>query len=95
MTNRKNFARRLRSGKNLVNLPSSKKGVDATLIGPYNLSSSLGVHGQINHPIVSSAIVKIISDCKDAALTYKARDFRPLTVGVDTPFFDQYSIKNT
>jgi 2-keto-3-deoxy-L-rhamnonate aldolase RhmA len=79
----------------IVNL----KGVDAILVGPYDLSSSLGQPGEINHPLVQSAIDKIIIACQDAnvsmgffgvsaeaVLPYKERGFTLLTVGVDTTF---------
>lgn len=74
-------------------------GVDAILIGPYDLSASLGMPGDINHPTVQSAIDKIIKSCQaanvslgffgvsaEAVLPYKDRGFTLLTVGVDTTF---------
>ena len=73
------------------------KGVDAILIGPYDLSASLGKPGEIDHPSVQSALDKIIKGCQDAnvsmgffgvsaeaVLPYKERGFNLLTVGVDT-----------
>ena len=82
-----------------INDIANLKGVDAILIGPYDLSSSLGVPGEINHPLVQSAIDKIIKGCRDAnvsmgifgvsaeaVLPYKERGFTLLTVGVDTTF---------
>ena len=75
------------------------KGVDAILIGPYDLSASLGKPGEINHPLVQSAINKIIKACQkakvsmgffgvsaEAVLPYKERGFTLLTTGVDTTF---------
>jgi 4-hydroxy-2-oxoheptanedioate aldolase len=75
------------------------KGLDAILIGPYDLSASLGKPGEIEHPIVQSAINKIISACQranvrmgyfgvnaEAVLPYKDKGFTLLTVGVDTTF---------
>jgi 2-keto-3-deoxy-L-rhamnonate aldolase RhmA len=79
----------------IVNL----KGVDAILIGPYDLSASLGKPGEIDHPSVQKAINKIIAGCKkanvsmgffgvsaEAVLPYKEKGFSLLTVGVDTTF---------
>jgi 2-keto-3-deoxy-L-rhamnonate aldolase RhmA len=40
------------------------EGVDAALIGPYDLSSSLGLVGQLNHPEVKTAIEKIRNLCQ-------------------------------
>lgn len=75
------------------------KGIDAILIGPYDLSASLGLPGQIDHPNVQKAINKIITSCKtanvrtgffgvtsQAVLPYKEKGFTLLTVGVDTGF---------
>jgi len=74
-------------------------GVDAILVGPYDLSASLGRPGEIEHPIVQSAIEKIIGACKnanitmgifgvsaDAVMPYKEKGFNLLTVGIDTAF---------
>jgi len=82
-----------------INDIANLKGVDAILIGPYDLSSRLGVPGEVNHPLVQSAIDKIITGCQDAnvsmgifsvsaeaVLPYKKRGFTLLTVGVDTTF---------
>ena len=74
-------------------------GVDAILVGPYDLSASLGRPGEVDHPIVQSAIEKIISACQnanismgifgvsaDAVVPYKEKGFNLLTVGTDTAF---------
>jgi 4-hydroxy-2-oxoheptanedioate aldolase len=79
----------------IVNL----KGVDAILIGPYDLSASLGKPGEIDHPIVQEAINKIIKSCQEAnvhtgffgvsaeaVFPYKEKGCTLLTVGVDTSF---------
>lgn len=39
-------------------------GIDAVLIGPYDLSASLGHAGQVDHPVVTEAIAHIIQVCK-------------------------------
>ncbi len=82
-----------------INDIANLKGVDAILIGPYDLSASLGMPGEINHPLVQSAINKIIKACQDvnvslgffgvsaeAVLAYKEKGCTLLTVGVDTTF---------
>ena len=74
-------------------------GVDAILVGPYDLSASLGRPGEVDHPIVQSAIEKIIGACQnanismgifgvnaDAVMPYKEKGFNLLTVGTDTAF---------
>ena len=79
----------------IVNL----KGIDAILIGPYDLSASLGKPGEIDHPVVQAAINKIIKTCQNAKLAmgffgvtpesvlpYKQKGFTLLTIGMDTAF---------
>lgn len=42
--------------------------LDAILIGPYDLSGSLGVLGEVTAPVVSEAIGHVLSVCKHARL---------------------------
>lgn len=42
----------------------SVSGLDAILVGPYDLSASLGFTGEINHPLVENSIKELISACK-------------------------------
>ena len=39
-------------------------GIDAVFIGPYDLSGSLGVVGQVGHPQVQEAIARVRSTCQ-------------------------------
>ena len=50
----------------LINIEEilSVKGLDAILIGPYDLSASLGFTGEINNPVVKEAISKVLNICK-------------------------------
>ncbi len=78
------------------------EGLDAILVGPYDLSASLGKPGEINDPIVQDAINTVIKSCKnagvsmgffgvsaEAVLPYKEKGFTLLTVGVDAGFIIQ------
>jgi 2-keto-3-deoxy-L-rhamnonate aldolase RhmA len=82
-----------------INDITNLKGLDAILIGPYDLSASLGKPGEIDHPLVQEAINKIIKSCQkknvrigffgvnaEAVLPYKEKGCTLLTVGVDTTF---------
>jgi len=40
------------------------EGVDCIFVGPFDLSISLGIPGQINHPVEVKAIEKIAAACK-------------------------------
>ena len=42
------------------------QGIDAVLIGPYDLSASLGKMGKLNDTEVKEAITKIAASCRDA-----------------------------
>ena len=72
-------------------------GLDAVLVGPYDLSASMGLPGQIDHPDVQAAIQHVADVCKkakmpigifgmnaDAVLSYIEQGFRFIVSGVDT-----------
>jgi len=75
------------------------EGVDAILVGPYDLSASYGKPGQINDPEVSDAIDTVAAACIKAGiklgifgsnsefLTYhKSKGFTLLVAGMDVNF---------
>jgi 2-dehydro-3-deoxyglucarate aldolase/4-hydroxy-2-oxoheptanedioate aldolase len=45
-------------------------GIDAIFIGPYDLSASMGLTGQVKHPEVVQAIRQIRTKCRDAGMPY-------------------------
>ncbi len=72
-------------------------GVDAVLVGPYDLSGSLGLLGQVDHPRVREAIAHVTEVCQaagmrlgyfgvsaDAVKPYIARGYTLIVAGVDT-----------
>ncbi len=72
-------------------------GVDAVLIGPYDLSASLGRLGEITHPEVVAAIDRVTQACRAAHMPlgifglsaqavqpYIERGYSLIVVGVDT-----------
>jgi 2-keto-3-deoxy-L-rhamnonate aldolase RhmA len=74
-------------------------GLDAILIGPYDLSASLGRIGEVDHPEVQNAINRIADVCKAANIKLgyiginasavkpaMENGFTLITVGVDTLF---------
>ncbi|MCH8262853.1 MAG: 2,4-dihydroxyhept-2-ene-1,7-dioic acid aldolase, partial [Proteobacteria bacterium] len=74
-------------------------GLDAILIGPYDLSASLGKIGEVDDEEVQEAISRIADVCKAAGIKLgyfgvNARAVKPaiengftlITVGVDTLF---------
>jgi 2-dehydro-3-deoxyglucarate aldolase len=74
-------------------------GIDAVLIGPYDLSSSLGKAGQLDDPTVQRAIAAVTETCQTAGIPLGAfglnapavrpfleRGFTLIAVGIDTLF---------
>ena len=85
---------------------ASLEAVDAILIGPYDLSASLGHTGEITHPDVQNAIQRVKQACDkqstqlgifgvsaENVAPYKSMGFSLLTVGVDTLFLQSAAIR--
>ena len=75
-------------------------GVDAVLIGPYDLSGSLGKPGEIDDPDVQGYITRVREACQkckkpigiigitvDAAKPYMDQGYTLIAVGIDTMIF--------
>jgi 2-keto-3-deoxy-L-rhamnonate aldolase RhmA len=73
------------------------EGIDGVLIGPYDLSASLGLPGAVDHPDVRQAIGRVRSACLDANIPigifglsaeavrpYIEQGFTMIVTGVDT-----------
>ena len=76
---------------------ASVEGIDAVLIGPYDLSTSMGMPGQVTDPAVLDAIARVTAECKtcnmplgifgmtpDAVQPYIQAGYTLIAVGVDT-----------
>jgi 2-dehydro-3-deoxyglucarate aldolase len=72
-------------------------GVDAVLVGPYDLSASLGRPGEVDHPDVVAAIDRVTTVCLQAGMRlgffgvsaaavkpYMARGYTLIVAGLDT-----------
>jgi 2-keto-3-deoxy-L-rhamnonate aldolase RhmA len=72
-------------------------GIDAVLVGPYDLSASLGLIGQVEHPEVIAAIDHVTAVCHEANIPlgifgasaaavhpYIDRGYRLIVAGTDT-----------
>ena len=77
-------------------------GVDAVLIGPYDLSASMGRLGQVTHPEVVAAIDRVTAACRtvnvplgifglsaQAVQPYIERGYTLIVAGVDTVLLGQ------
>ena len=47
----------------------SVPGIDVIFIGPYDLSQSLGIPGQVNHPLVTEKMKEVVTKCKESKVT--------------------------
>jgi len=52
-------------GVNNLNEILSVPGIDVIFIGPYDLSQSLGIPGEVNHPLVTERMKEVILKCKE------------------------------
>lgn len=77
-------------------------GVDAVLVGPYDLSASLGLMGQVDHPDVVAAIQQVTDACLTAGMRlgifgmsatavtpYIAQGYTLIAAGIDTALLGQ------
>jgi 2-keto-3-deoxy-L-rhamnonate aldolase RhmA len=77
-------------------------GVDAVLVGPYDLSASLGRLGDVEHPDVVAAIDRVTTVCRQAGVClgifgvsaaavrpYVARGYTLIVAGLDTLLLGQ------
>lgn len=84
------------SVKNIASIVQVE-GLDAVLVGPYDLSASMGLPGQILHPDVKAAIQHVADVCKqagmpigifgmtaEAVLPYIEQGFKFIVSGADT-----------
>ena len=78
------------------------EGIDAVLIGPYDLSASYGKMGQLDDPLVVDAIAHVTNVCQqanvplgifglspDAVAPYLRQGYRLIVAGVDTLLLGQ------
>jgi len=75
-------------------------GIDVIFLGPYDMSQSMGITGQVNHPRIEEAAGKVLAAAKKygkiagifvstgaAARERAAQGFQYITVGMDTTLF--------
>ena len=78
------------------------EGVDALFVGPYDLSMSMGIPGQVNDPAVQEAIEEVLAVCREAGRVpgifglapdtvsrYVDMGFTLVGIGVDALFLSQ------
>jgi 2-keto-3-deoxy-L-rhamnonate aldolase RhmA len=65
--------------------------VDGAMIGPYDISGSLGVPGQLNHPDVVEACKKMISACQSSGKSCGIHLVEPSLNSVQNAFSEGYT----
>ena len=60
--------------------------IDAVMIGPYDISGSLGIPGQIGHELVEKAASKVIESCKIYGKSCGTQDVDPTTQSIQNLF---------
>ena len=61
----------------------SVPGIDGTFIGPYDLSTSLGIPGQLNHPDIVAAKKKVLGAARARGLIGGVHLVQPRTAAAD------------
>ncbi|MGO9013559.1 MAG: HpcH/HpaI aldolase family protein [Dissulfurispiraceae bacterium] len=84
------------------------EGVDASIVGPYDLSGSMGRPGEFDHPDVEAAIKRYEAVCRkmkkamgfhivkpdiEKSLIYRDRGYVFLAVGLDTLYLGENCLK--
>ena len=69
----------------------SVDGLDAILIGPYDLSASLGLMGNFDHPEVTAAMGRILSSAKKANIAAGIHVVEPSLVEINDRIKEGYS----
>lgn len=75
-------------------------GVDIVFLGPYDMSQSLGIPGQVNHPMIEEVAERVLKACKAAgkaagifvgngeqAKLRAEQGFQYITIGMDVTLF--------
>ena len=70
------------AAENLLNHPA----VDGAMVGPYDISGSLGIPGQIDHPLVQKACAKVIEACRKQGKACGTQIVEPTESKVKTAF---------
>lgn len=57
-------------------------GIDAIMIGPYDLSASLGMTGELHHPDIQTAIQQVVSTCRSLGVASGIHIVQPNQTGL-------------
>ena len=80
-----------KKGLENIDLITKHKSIDGIMIGPYDLSGSLGYPGEINHPIVKKACSKIIEICKNKNISCGTQISIPSEKNIKEAFKNGYN----
>jgi 4-hydroxy-2-oxoheptanedioate aldolase len=84
----------------------SVPGIDIVFLGPFDLSQSLGIPGQVDHPLVRSTMERVVAVCRSAGVSsgvyadsteavrhWAGMGVQYIAVGVDTALIYNLSSK--
>jgi len=83
----------IESDKGIENVEAiaTTSGIDCLLIGPYDMSASLGLIGQIDHPEIKAALRKVIDTAHKAGIGCGLHVVHPNKHAIKEAFNDGYS----
>ena len=70
----------------------SHPAIDGIIVGPYDISGSLGIPGQIDHPLVREAASKVVEACKRHGKACGTQLVDPNAANVAGAFDDGFTI---
>jgi len=79
------FMVQVESGEAVENIDSilEVEDIDGVMIGPLDIAGSLGVPGQVTHPLVIQASKKVISACRDRKISCGTQVANPVPDEID------------
>lgn len=80
-----------KAGVEAVETLLAEEAVDGAMIGPYDLSGSLGVPGQLDHPAVVEACARVIEACRRRGRACGMQLVEPSEAGIHAAWQRGYS----
>jgi len=65
--------------------------IDGAMVGPYDLSGSLGIPGQLNHPLIVESCKKVIDACKRHGKSCGTQVIEPDKENIEKAFVEGYT----
>ena len=79
------------AGVDLVDRLLENESVDGVMVGPYDISGSMGIPGQLSHPKVTQACSRVIESCRARAKACGTQIVEPTAENVSAAFQAGYT----